>query len=167
MPDTTTYSIVKKSVAMPVFLSGFTVTDDAGATVFDVVSEKHLTSHQWDVKDAHGTVVATLRQHAALRPQFRIERPGQPEVILQEISVMPTRHNWRLQGVPGGDIEINGTISDHSFEFTDASGAVVAQTSRAWMTLHAAYGVRVSGLDPLLAVVAALGMDITESMREH
>ena len=167
MTNETTYAIRKKSAVTPLFAAGFTVTDDSGATVFDVVSNKHIGSARWDVKDAQGTVVAELHQHAALRPQFRIERPGQPEITLQEISVMPTRHNWRLVGVPGGDIEINGTLSDHSFDFTDASGAVVAQTSRAWMSVHEAYGVRVSGLDPLLAVVAALGMDIAESMHER
>jgi len=142
---------------------GFVVKDESGATQFELKYKMHLDWQEWQVLDASGSVVAQMERHAHVHPTFTIDRAGQGQVTVRKADFMPLKQTWKVEGLAGGDVTVGGSFTDHEFTFTDAAGSAVAEASRRWATMHEGYGVTVQGLDPVIAICAAVAMDVAEN----
>ena len=157
--------VVKRTSAIGLkgMSESFHVTDESGSPVLEFKYSMHMGSQEWHVLDTSGAEVANMQRHAHVHPQFDITRPGRPDVTVRKANFMPVSETWRVEGLEGGDVDVSGSITDHEFTFTNQTGAVVAQSSRQWVSVHETYGVRVSGMDAVVALCAAVGMDVIEN----
>lgn len=144
----------------------FVAQDESGATQFDLKYKMHLGSQEWHVCDASGNEVADMQRHVHLLPTYSIDRPGHPQVTVRKRNPMPVGQAWSIEGLEAGEVTVSGSFTDHEFTFTDPSGQVVAQASRRWATVHEALALRISGLDALIAVCAAVAIDASENEDE-
>src|SRR5690242_9989070 len=108
------------------------ITDDQGRPVYRV-DGKVLTLHNTlIVRDLAGTEVAKIeRQLIALRPTYRISRPGveTAEVRKQLFSPFVDRFTIDLPGPQ--DLSVTGSLLEH--EYTIARGGqVIARVSKRW-----------------------------------
>lgn len=147
------------------FSEGFAVSDSSGATVWSFGYRMHLGSQEWKVVDGSGAQVADLHHGAHVHPQFELSGQGRPTVTIRKASFAPMHESWKVEGAAGGDLDVKGSWTDHDFAMTDSSGAVRAQVSRAWASVHDTFDVAVSGTDALTAVAAAVAIDATEHER--
>ena len=163
-PDPTTgpsaHFLVHRKVAS---YDSYTVTADDGSTVFDVKFHMHLSKLTWTFVDRAGAEVATLvRPPMHAHPTFEVDRPGHGPVTVRKANFMPVHETWKVEGTELGDLDVSGSLADHEFVVTDASGATVAEASRKWATLRETYAVRCSGMPAELAAATALAIDVVE-----
>ena len=155
--------LVRRNLAS---LEGYLVYDAAGEQVYRFKNHLAIAAARWTMLDAAGTEVATLvRPPMHLHPTFTVSRAGHPDVVIRKASFAPVHESWRLEGGEDGDVELVGDVLDHEFTFTAGNGRTVATASRRWVTFTDAYAVQASGLDPVLAIAAAVGIDSVEHDR--
>ena len=144
-------------------IEGYLVFDAMDVQVYRFKNHLSIASARWTMLDAAGTEVATMVQPPMhLHPTFRVARAGHPDVVVRKASFAPVHETWRLEGGEDGDIDVQGDILDHEFTFVAANGRTVATASRHWVTLTQAFTVQASGLDPVLAIAASVGIDAAE-----
>ena len=142
---------------------GYAVQTPDGATAWTVKFHMGLGKVTWTFEDPSGAAAATLvRPPMHVHPTFEVERPGRPAVTIRKANFMPVKETWRLEGTEDGDLDVTGDVADHEFSIADAQGRAVAQASRAWVTVRETYGVRCSGIDPVLAAATAIAIDVIE-----
>ena len=162
MADTTELVIQRKLAS----LNSFAIQAPDGGAAFDVKFHLGLGKESWTFTDSSGAEVGSLvRPPMHVHPTFELDRPGEPHVTISKANFMPVHETWRIAGTEHGDLDVNGDVADHEFTVTDASGAAVAQASRAWVTVHQTYAVRCNGLDPVVAAATAIAIDVTEHPR--
>lgn len=145
-------------------LNSFDVTDADGAHAFGV--KYHLegvTKASWTLTDAGGATVGKLiRAGFHVHPTYTLERPGHGEVTISKSNFMPVQETWRAAGTELGDLDVSGNLVDHEYSITAPDGTTVGQASRAWVTIHETYGVRVDGIDPVVVLATAIAIDVIE-----
>ena len=143
------------------------ITDEQGRPVYHV-DGKVLTLHNTlIVRDLRGAEVARVeRELIALRPTYRISRPGVAPAEVRKQLISPFVDRFTID-VPGpDDLHVTGSLFAH--EYTIARGGqTVATVSKHWISLTATYGVDIAaGQDDLLILAAVLALDLAED-REH
>ena len=101
-----------------------------------------------------------------LHPTFTVLRPGRHDVTIRKATFAPIMETWRIEGSEDGDIDLHGDVLNHEFTF-ERDGRAVGTTTRHWISLTDAYAVQANGMDPVLAIAAAVGVDAVESERNH
>jgi uncharacterized protein YxjI len=115
--------------------------------------------------DASGSEAAGLVRPAMhIHPTFTVTRPGRTDVTVRKTNFAPIMETWRIEGAEGGDIDLRGDLLNHEFTF-ERDGRAVGTTTRRWVSLTDAYAVQADGMDPVLAIAAAVGIDSVEN--EH
>jgi hypothetical protein len=85
-------------------------------------------SQEWQIADGQGSQVGTMtRSGPHLHWTYTIELTRGVHVTFSKTSFALAHEVWQLAGVPSGDIELRGSLGDHSFDFVSASGDVVAK----------------------------------------
>lgn len=142
---------------------GYAVQTPDGATAWTLKFHVGLGKVTWTFVDASGATAATLvRPPMHVHPTFELDRPGKRAVTIRKANFMPVKETWRIEGDADGDLDVTGDVVDHEFTITDASGTAVAQASRSWVTVRETYGVRCSGIDPVLVAATAIAIDVAE-----
>jgi uncharacterized protein YxjI len=138
----------------------FWVTDERGDKVF-LVDGKALRLHEtFELKDASGAVLATIRKKfLAFTDTMEIEHDGAVAATVRRALFSPLRHRAVID-IPGrGELEAVGDIFDKDFEIRDGH-QVIAQVSRSWFRIRDAYGVDVApGENDALIVCIAICLD--------
>jgi len=145
------------------FSDSWVVIDSTGATVLSFNYHVHVGSQEWQITDGQGSPVGIMtRSGAHLHWTYDISLNNGVRVSFSKTSFALAHEVWRLAGASSGDIELRGSLGDHSFEFLDLSGNVVAKSSRPWASLKEAIDVEIMGADATLALCAAIALDSTE-----
>jgi uncharacterized protein YxjI len=148
-------------------IEGYLVYDATDAQVYHFKGHLAFPGARWSMLDASGSEVAALARPAMhLHPTFTVTRPGRSEVTIRKASFAPIMETWRLEGSEDGDIDMHGDVLNHEFTF-ERDGRAVGTTTRRWISLTDAYAVQANGMDPVLAIAAAVGVDSVESERNH
>ena len=114
-----------------------------------------------------GTEVADLaRPPMHVHPTFTLSRPGRPDVTIRKTGFAPVHETWAIEGDASGDVEIHGDMLNHEFSF-ERAGATVGTTTRRWISITDAFAVQVEGLDPVLAIATAVGIDALQHENER
>ncbi len=148
----------------------FWITDDQERRVFLVDGKALRLRETLELKDASGTVVATVRKKLlSMRDTMEIERDGAVVATVRRALISPLRHRSVIDLADGGQLEAVGNILDKEFEIRDERGPV-AWISRSWFRIRDTYGVEVApGEDDafLLAIAVSLDRIHHDREREH
>jgi uncharacterized protein YxjI len=136
---------------------GFWVADESGREVLRVDGEGQ---HTFDLKDADGAVVTTIRrQLVAMRENMEIVRAGAVVATVRKALASRLHHRFVVDLAAGGELEAHGDITQKEFDIRSGP-AVLARVSRGWFTVKHSYGVEVaSGQDDHLLLTVALCLD--------
>ncbi len=138
----------------------FWITDQDDNQVL-LVDGKAMSIHErLELKDADGTIVATVRKRLmAMRDTMEIDRDGQLAATVRRMMVSPFRHRFVIDLADGTELEATGDLIAKEFEITDGR-RTLARISRAWFRLRDTYGVEVGeGEDDVLMLAVAVALD--------
>lgn len=156
--------LVRRNLAS---LDGYLVFDNTGTQVYRFKNHLSFPAQRWTMVDAAGQDVATLvRPPMHIHPTFTVSRAGHPDVVIRKAGFAPVHESWRIEGDQGGDIDIAGDLLDHEFTF-EKNGQTVGTVTRRWVSIADSYALQAMGIDPVLAVSAAVGIDSVEHEGEH
>lgn len=146
-------------------LEGYLVYDGTDTQVYHFKGHLAFPGARWGMLDASGSEVASLVRPAMhIHPTFTVSRPGRADVTIRKANFAPIHETWRIEGAEDGDIDLHGDILNHEFTF-EQDGRPVGTTTRRWVSLTDAYAVQANGMDPVLAIAAAVGIDSVDN--EH
>lgn len=139
----------------------YTVTDESGNERFLIDGKVFTIRDSLSLQDMQGNVLAHIRQRLiSLGKTYEIERNGHTTVVHKHLF---TLFSARFTvDVPGpSDLEAKGNLTDHEYEFIDASGNAAAVVSKRWFALRDTYGVEiVPGQDDVLILAATVVIDL-------
>src|SRR5215212_8235503 len=139
------------------------ITDEQGQAVYHVDGKVFTLHNTLIIQDLAGAEVAKIeRQLIALRPTYRISRPGaEPAAVRKQFfSLFVDRYTIDVPGPH--DLSVTGSLLEH--EYTIArDGQTVATVSKRWISLTETYGVDIAeGADDLLILATVLALDLAE-----
>lgn len=147
-------------------IDGFLVFDSNGAQLYHFKHHAAFGKERWTMHDASEAQVAELVRPAMhVHPTFVLSRPGRADVTIRKSNFMPLKETWRIEGSEDGDLDVAGDIADHEFTVVDQSGRIVATATQSWITLTDSFGIQVDGVDPVLVIAGAVGIDVID--HEH
>jgi uncharacterized protein YxjI len=138
----------------------FWVTDEQGDRVFLVDGHALRLRERFELKDAAGAVVATVKKKLiALRDTMEIEHDGAVVATVHKALISPLRHRSVIDLADGSQLEAVGNIVDKEFDIL-AVGQAVAHISRSWFRVRDTYGVDVApGQNDALILAIAVCLD--------
>src|SRR5689334_16705854 len=139
------------------------ITDEQGRPVYQVDGKVFTLHNTVIIRDLQGAEVARVeRQLIALRPTYRISRPGQEAAAVRKQLFSPFVARFTID-IPGPhDLHVTGSLFEH--EYTIArDGRQVATVSKRWISLTETYGVDIAaGEDDVLILATVLALDLAE-----
>ena len=148
-------------------LEGYLVDNSTGARVYHFKGHLTFPGQRWSMLDATGAELAALvRPPLHIHPTFTVSRPGRRDVVIRKAGFAPVLESWRIEGAEDGDIDLRGDMLNHEFTF-ERDGQVIGTTTRRWISVTDAYAVQASGIDPVLAIAASVGIDSVEQEHNH
>ncbi len=138
----------------------FWITDAAGNRVFLVDGKALRLRQTFELKDAAGTIVATVRKKLiAIRDAMEIEHDGAVVATVRKAMISPLHHRSIIDLADGSQLEAVGNLVDKEFDIL-AAGQPIAHVSRAWFRLRDTYGVDVApGENDALILAIAVCLD--------
>src|SRR4051812_7765594 len=89
-----------------------------------------------------------------VRDTMEIERDGETVASVHKALVSPLRDRFKIEVEGGEEIEVQGNIVDHEYEF-ERGGEKVAQVSKRWFRVRDTYGIQIApGQDDALILAA-------------
>jgi uncharacterized protein YxjI len=138
----------------------FWVTDERGNKVFLVDGKALRLRETFELKDASGAVLATIRKRLlAFTDTLEIEHDGAVVATVHKAAISPLHHRAVIDIAGRGRLEAVGNIIDKDFEIRDGR-QVIAQISRAWFRMRDTYGVDIApGENEALIICVAICLD--------
>jgi uncharacterized protein YxjI len=138
----------------------FWVTDEQGDQIYLVDGKALRLRETFELKDASGAVVATIRKHMlTVHDSMDIERDHAVLATVRKALISPLRHRSVIGLAGGGELEAVGNILDKEFEIRSGPD-VLAQVSRSWFRMRDTYGIDVApGQDDALMIAIAVCLD--------
>ena len=115
-----------------------------------------------DIEDTQGTKLCRIQARVMhIRDTMAIERPdGEQMAKVHKAMLTPFRERWKVDVPDGTDLEVQGNILDHEYEF-EADGHKVAEVSKKWFRVRDTYGVQIAPEgDTLLVLAVAVALDV-------
>lgn len=138
----------------------FWITDEQGNRVFLVDGKALRLRATFELKDADGSIVATVKKKLiALRDTMEIEHDGAVVATVRKAMISPLHHRSVIDLADGSQLEAVGNLVDKEFDIL-AAGQPIAHVSRAWFRLRDTYGVDVApGQNDALMLAIAVCLD--------
>ncbi len=138
----------------------FWVTDERGDKVFLVDGKALRLRETFELKDASGAVLATIRKRLlSFTDTLEIEYDGTVVATVHKAVISPLHHRAIIDIAGRGRLEAVGNIIDKDFEIRDGR-QVIAQISRAWFRVRDTYGVDIApGENDALIICVAICLD--------
>jgi len=138
----------------------FWVTDERGDKVFLVDGKALRLRETFELKDASGAVLATIRKRLlSFTDTLEIEYDGAVVATVHKAVISLLHHRAIIDIAGRGRLEAVGNIIDKDFEIRDGR-QVIAQISRAWFRVRDTYGVDIApGENDALIICIAICLD--------
>jgi uncharacterized protein YxjI len=142
------------------------IEDEQGQRVYEVDGKAFAIGRTLDLLDAGGTLLCTIHAPViTLRPTFEISRGGATIATIRKALLALLAPHFSIELADGGALEARGDFLQHEFAI-ERDGIEVIAASRAWISLHDTFGVRVDdAFDQPLAL--ALVIAIEQMERSH
>lgn len=148
-------------------IEGYRADDASGQEAYRFKGHFALIGQRWSMLTPDGTEVAALnRPPMHVHATFTLNRPGLPDVTIRKTGFAPVSQSWVIEGDSGGEVHLHGDMVNHEFTF-ERDGVTVGSTTRRWISVTEAFAVQVQGIDPVLAVATAVGIDSVEHESGH
>lgn len=132
----------------------FTILNEAGDEVYQVVGKLLSFGHKLTVSDMAGNEVLYIHQKVlTLLAKYFIEPAGQPELELKA-HFSPIHHRYTLE-TPEGEWEISGDFLQHEIEMK-RGGETVATVTKKWFSWGDTYMMDVPDERNLMAAMGAM-----------
>jgi uncharacterized protein YxjI len=138
----------------------FWITDADGNRVFLVDGKALRLRQTFELKDASGAVLATVRKKlVAIRDTMEIEHDGEVVATVRKALISPLHHRSVVDLADGSQLEAVGNILDKEFDI-QAGGQPIAHVSRSWFRIRDTYGVDIApGQNDALLLCVAVCLD--------
>ena len=143
------------------FGDDFTIRDEAGNDVYFVDGKAFSIGDKLSFKDMAGRELAFIKQKIFnWSPTYEIWCNGQLAAVVKRELFSFFHHRFTVD-VPGpDDLEAQGSLTDHEYEFRRGDH-VVAAVSKRWFSWSDTYGVEIAdGEDDVLVLASAVVIDL-------
>ena len=144
------------------------IEDGDGERAFRVNGKAFRLRRTLDLEDPGGNVLCRIQTRVMhVRDTMVIERPdGEQMAKVHKALITPLRERWKVDVEDGDDIEIQGNIVDHEYEF-EVDGKKVAEVSKKWFRIRDTYGIQVGpDISHVLALAIAVALDAMSGHRD-
>jgi uncharacterized protein YxjI len=138
----------------------FDIEDEHGRKVFHVDGKALRVRQTLNFQDMQKNDLAWIQEKMLrIKDTMQIERKGKPAVTIKKAIIAPLRDRFAMD-VPGeGEIEIQGNILDHEYDFK-RGGQKIAEVSKRWFRIADTYGVEIApGQSDILILAATTCVD--------
>ena len=95
----------------------------------------------------------------SVRDKMEVEHDGKTVATIKKALVSPLRDRYSIEVEGGEDMEVEGNILDHEFEF-ERGGHNVAEASKRWLRVRDTYGIEIQpGQDDALILACTVCID--------
>jgi uncharacterized protein YxjI len=159
MSDTTwnRYKLQKSLFALE---EDFWVENEQGEQLYKADSQALSLRETFVLADKNDNELLQIEAKLlAARPTMKIKKQGQLHATVTKKLLTLLHQHYDIQVEGGPTFEAEGKINKHEYEIRN-NGSVAAKISKAWFSLHDAYGIEVApGQDDLLMLAAAICID--------
>jgi uncharacterized protein YxjI len=141
------------------------IEDGQGNHAFEVDGQLLSLRGTHVLKDLNGQELYEISKPLAphLHKTIEVKKAGQTVATVQEGLFNLGGDKFTIAMSDGQALSVRGNWTNREFEVTDASGKVVMTASRAWFTIHDAYGIQITGgFDVPLGLAIAVALERVE-----
>ncbi len=150
----TTYRMREKMFAIG---DDFWIETDGGERAFKVDGKAVRLRDTLILESPSGEELFKIQERKLrVRDTMKIERDGDTAATVHKALVSPLRDRFKIEVEGGEDIDVQGNIVDHEYEF-ERGGDKVAQVSKRWFRVRDTYGIQIApGQDDALILAATV-----------
>ena len=136
------------------------IEDEHGNRAFEVDGKAFAFGRTLDLLDPSGTVLYTIHAPVfTIRPTFEISHAGEPAATITKALFSLIGSRFTIELAAGGSLAAEGDFLEHEFRVMQGDDEIIA-ASRAWLSLHDTFGVRVrDGFDPALGLAIVIAIE--------
>jgi uncharacterized protein YxjI len=149
-----TYQMREKMFAIG---DDFWIETEDGERAFKVDGKAMRLRDTLVLEDPSGRELFKIQEKKLrVRDTMEIERDGDTAATVHKALVSPLRDRFKIEVEGGEDIDVQGNIVDHEYEF-ERDGDKVAQASKRWVRVRDTYGIQIApGQDDALILAATV-----------
>jgi uncharacterized protein YxjI len=140
----------------------FWIETDDGQRAYKVNGKALRLRKTLIFEDADGRELAKIQERVArVRDSMEIEdADGNRVAMVKKALISPLRDRWTVTIGDGPDLDIQGSVLDHEYTFTDGR-TPVATVSKKWFRVADSYGVEIDAAqDPVVVLAATVAVDM-------
>jgi uncharacterized protein YxjI len=139
----------------------FVIRDETGADAYFVDGKVFSLGKKLSFQDMQGNELAFIKQKLlSLGQTYEIYRGDRHYARVHKELFTFFRCSFTVDVEGPGDLEAQGNLTDHEYEFT-RDGTAVATVSKRWFSLTDSYGVEIAaGVDPVLILASTVVIDM-------
>jgi len=141
------------------------IEDAQGNHAFEVDGQLLSLRGTHVLKDPNGQALYEISKPLAphLHKTIDITKGGQAAATVQEAVFNLGGDKFKIALAGGQELTLKGDWMDREFQVKDQAGQVVMTASRAWFSMHDAYGIQISpGFEVPLALAIAIALERVE-----
>lgn len=137
----TTYQMREKIFSIG---DDFWIETDAGERAFKINGKAMRLRATLVLEGPSGEELFKIQERKLrVRDTMEIERGGDTAATVHKALVSPLRDRFKIEVEGGEDIDVQGNIVDHEYEF-ERAGNKVAQVSKRWVRVRDTYGIQIA-----------------------
>jgi uncharacterized protein YxjI len=142
------------------FGDDFWIETMSGRRAFFVNGKALRVRSTLSFEDMQGHELAKIQEKMLrIKDTMVIERDGVGDITVKKALFTPLRERFEANMPGGGDIDIQGNITDHSYTM-ERGGRKVAEVSKKWLAIRDTYTVEVTpGEDDISILAIAVAID--------
>lgn len=147
------YKMTEKLVSIG---DDFWIEDQDGNKAFKVDGKALRVRDTLVFEDPAGSEVAKIQQKMMrVRKTMEVEGPdGGTLATIKKDMITPLRERYTVTLADGAELNVQGNILDHEYEFEDG-GRKVAEVSKKWFRVRDSYGVEVAPGQEVAVILAS------------
>ena len=141
------------------------IEDSQGNHAFEVDGQLLSLRGTHVLKDVNGQALYEISKPLAphLHRTINITKDGQAVATVQEAVFHLGGDKFKITLAGGQELAVRGDWLNREFQVTDPAGRVVMTASRAWFSMHDAYGIQITpGFDVPLGLAIAIALERVE-----
>lgn len=161
-PQTQLYVLNQKMISLT---GDLWIEDAQGHHAFEVDGQLLSLRGTHVLKDVSGQALYEISKPLAphLHDTINITKGGQAAATVQKAVFNLAGDKFKITLASGQQLTLKGDWMDREFQVKDQAGQVVMTASRAWFSMHDAYGVQISpGFEVPLGLAIAIALERVE-----
>ena len=141
------------------------IEDGQGNHAFEVDGQLLSLRGTHVLKDVNGQALYEISKPLAphIHRTINITKDGQPAATVQEAVFHLGGDKFKITLAGGQELAVRGDWLNREFQVTDQAGRVAMTASRAWFSIHDAYGIQIApGFDVPFGLAIAIALERVE-----